>query len=1116
MADVSIDKLSIDIIAESNNAVSSLNNLTKHLNTLSTSLSGVRGFTSLTNNLTKMNTALNNLKTNGNGINKLVGSLKPLDSIGKATGLSSALNQLKKIPELTAKLDVATISKFAIRIKDLTNALTPLANQMQKVSAGFAAFPSKLNAVNNAIEKTNKVSKGKSSFQEFFDFGNLAAKVFIVKQLGDTIGGFVKQSNAYVENLNLFTVSMGASAKSAQEFIDTFSNGLGLDPSMTMRYMGMFNTLIEGFGIANTQAAMMSKNLTQLSYDMSSFLNIPVEDAMQKIKSGIAGEIEPLRSVGIAVDQATLQELAYKNGLDQKVESMTRAQKTELAYIQIMERTSKMQGDLSRTLITPANALRILQQQFTLLSRAVGNMFIPAIMAIIPYVTATVQILTQLAQSIANFFGFSIPTIDYSSLDGVSSGMGDIEDSAEGAAKKTKGMLASIDEINLIESKSGSGSGSDGMTGGGLGLELPNYDALEGLSSKTKEIADKIKNTISSVIEIFEKFKPILIGIGAGIAAAFIATKIGAFTKILSTGLTGVQKYAIGAALLYGGMVIVGSAFYDLGKGTRNLGNALLMSIPAFIAITAAIAIMTGGISLVIVGIGAAITGAVALVALFMGQSAKLKETVEKNAYGSLKLSAEQLDSLSDSVGKNINLQSDKIKKYSESMNSLKDKFDDSIDTMEKYGLMYGTLGQIITEKEGPNIISGIKTLADNTKNIIKEGTESSLYLWSENFKGITSITKEEQNNILKNIFDIGQVQQKEIDSTQSNITKTYDNAIKTRGYLTDDEYNYISEQLTKLQELTNKEMQKSAANNEIARRVMNDTSAKLSKEGMDAILKTVTEGETNTANKAYEIKNTSYINAKALTDQYISTGKMSQAQANVELEKMYKVADEKYLIDMATKNKNALELLYGLENKIRTEKQTTLDNIKDKNSQEYQLTVKKYDDMLKGITDISGSISAKAAEIGSSAGSSLSNAFKDNVKFEYSKFPTLQAAISFTSQPDNQYKAAQAMGLQGIPKMSFSAFYANGGFPEMGQMFMANEAGPEMVGRIGNRTAVVNNDQIVEAVASGVSRAISGMMSGNSNQPIIIKIGDETVYNGVAKNISSKNNQYGYSVVEV
>lgn len=208
MSEVNIDKLSIDVSATSDIASNSIDKLTGSLTKLNISLGSIKSFAKLTNNLTKLNTALNDLKPNGSAINKLVGSLKPLSTIEKSAGLTSSLNQLKKIPEITDKLNPVVLAQFTTRINELTKALNPLANQMQKVSAGFSAFPTKLSAVNNSISKTKKATSGVSPFQQFFNFGNMLTKLFVLQQIGSTLGNFIRESNDYVENLNLFTVAM--------------------------------------------------------------------------------------------------------------------------------------------------------------------------------------------------------------------------------------------------------------------------------------------------------------------------------------------------------------------------------------------------------------------------------------------------------------------------------------------------------------------------------------------------------------------------------------------------------------------------------------------------------------------------------------------------------------------------------------------------------------------------------------------------------------------------------------------------------------------------------------------------------------------------------------------
>lgn len=126
----------------------------------------------------------------------------------------------------------------------------------------------------------------------------MAAKIAIVvtavRQVANVIAGWINESNDYVENLNLFTVAMGEYASEAQKYAEQVGAIMGIDPSEWMRNQGIFNTLLTGFGVAFEKAAVMSKNLTQLGYDLSSFFNITFADAMQKLQSGISGELEPL------------------------------------------------------------------------------------------------------------------------------------------------------------------------------------------------------------------------------------------------------------------------------------------------------------------------------------------------------------------------------------------------------------------------------------------------------------------------------------------------------------------------------------------------------------------------------------------------------------------------------------------------------------------------------------------------------------------------------------------------------------------------------------------------------------------------------------------------------
>jgi len=358
--DTEIDQVSIEIGANSQSASNGLDALSQSIERLQNRLNaGLRGLGRFNSSIANINKTLSNTNFDSKSFQSLQNNLDSFKGLSNVGNLKSTLDQLKEIPTIVRNLDDKEISDFTNRIKQLTEALSPLATQMVKVSTAFSALPSNINKVNTVLSKTQKTVKSATNNGGFIDnlFGGKYGKIINIglltagiQQLGSTIGSFVNKSNDYIENMNLFNVSMGEAAGKAREFIDEFTNVLGVDPSNTMRYMGMFNTLIEGFGLSSDAAYTMSQNLTQLSYDMSSFLNIPIDEAMQKLKSGISGEIEPMRAVGVALDEASLQETAYALGIDQKVSAMTRAQKTELLYQQIMTRTITMQGDMARTL----------------------------------------------------------------------------------------------------------------------------------------------------------------------------------------------------------------------------------------------------------------------------------------------------------------------------------------------------------------------------------------------------------------------------------------------------------------------------------------------------------------------------------------------------------------------------------------------------------------------------------------------------------------------------------------------------------------------------------------------------------------------------------------------
>lgn len=554
------------------------------LNTLG-QVSNVKISSSVANQLTAISGAIDNLKwTDGDKLTALSDGLRPLSELGKSN-LTTFINQLGKLPTVIEELEKADIDKFTRQMTDLAAAMKPFADEMQKVSNGFSAFPSRIQRLITSTERYNSTVRRATTHTGLFGkaLGGLKFAVVwqMARRVGSMLGTVITESNEYQENMNLFTVAMGEYAESALEYGETVSEVLGIDLSDWIRNQGVFNTLLTGFGDTADRAALMSKNLTQLGYDLSSFFNISVEDSMQKLQSGISGELEPLRRLGYDLSQARLEAVALSLGIDKSVSSMTQAEKAELRYYAIMTQVTTAQGDLARTLEAPANQLRILKAQVEMAGRAIGNIFIPALNAILPYGIAVVQIIREIANAIASLFGFQMTEVDYSGITSAGVGAGELADNlddAAGAAKKLKQYTAGFDELNVFSPDTASGSGVGAGGGSGFEFALPEYDFLgNAVTNRVEEIKSMLSDNLVAIEALIGDFAMavglILVLTGANIPAGLGLMALGAtaFAHSMMGDWSAVNSQV--AEALAGIMSLLAGFFFGLGVVMLLAGN---------------------------------------------------------------------------------------------------------------------------------------------------------------------------------------------------------------------------------------------------------------------------------------------------------------------------------------------------------------------------------------------------------------------------------------------------------------------------------------------------------------------------------------------------------------
>ena len=577
----SLDKLSSSISAlkQASAGISGLDKVTNFLNGISSvnTTAGVKGVNSVVNAIKKIPNAVSALNgvdfySMSGSITQLTNALAPLSilDISGLKSLGSAFKAIGTVPDLTDKLKAADLDSFASFCQKISAALTPLASQLDKVGNAFAKLPPQLskvvtqaNRVTAANERQKKSYMSLSS--QMNSFMRNMAKLVSLKAIADYLGNAVAKFNDFYEAANMFGVSMGDMTNEASGFIDKMEQLLGIDPSEAMNAMANIYSMTKSFGLAKEQAYTLSKSLTQLGYDLSSLKNIPISQAFTKIRSAMAGELEPMLQLGVDISQARLQQELLALGFNKQVSTLSQADKATLRYIAILKQTTDAQGDFARTLSSPANMIRVLKAQLSGLARDIGSLLYPALKSILPPLIAAVELIREFVQWVAKLMGVKVEFPDVSSASDAVSGVTDAIDNttkATGkAAKAFKNYIMGFDELNVIQKDNGSSGGSGSGSGAGaagniLGdVDLSGYDMFKQYNEEFAKQIDTLKQKIKGMLPV----------IGA-VTAALALWKLTTFIADL---VDAIKKISILKGMVAGG-ILIGLGFFLMFDGIKK------------------------------------------------------------------------------------------------------------------------------------------------------------------------------------------------------------------------------------------------------------------------------------------------------------------------------------------------------------------------------------------------------------------------------------------------------------------------------------------------------------------------------------------------------------------
>lgn len=557
-----IDSLDIQITTSAGQAEAKIERLAEALGRLKEN----GKITVATNGLKKLADALNALNPALNGMNtqklqQLRAAVEGLSGIQRLSGLNSALNTLKKIPEVINGLDTANLDQLEDRMRRLAQAIAPLATQIDSLGRGFSQLPARVQQIvsgtNRMATATQRAAAATEDHSEALNhqslnlmsaIHNFESIMHVVTVVGDAIHKTLAQAMEWDGIQYRFGRAFGEDAEEVYAYAQKINDVLGINMQQFMQYSSLYGSLLSGFGMAQEKVTTISVGLTELSYDIWAAYNDrfkTLEDASEAVRSAITGEIEPIRNAGIALTEASLQEYLEQVGMAHvSIEKLSEAQKAEVRYAAMMNAAMQqgIVGTYASEMTTAEGAVRSLSQSFKGLVQALGSLFIPLIQLIIPYLTAFVELLYEAVAAIANFFGIAFFEIDWSDtnkgLGDVAAGAENIESAmggASAAAKKLRDYTMGFDELNVIEppSESGGGGGAGvGDPGWGSGLDLETlWD--ESVFAKASKQVDELK---VKILDWFDEWKTELAIIGTALSVLSITPLLSQLGNALELG----------------------------------------------------------------------------------------------------------------------------------------------------------------------------------------------------------------------------------------------------------------------------------------------------------------------------------------------------------------------------------------------------------------------------------------------------------------------------------------------------------------------------------------------------------------------------------------------------
>lgn len=512
-------------LREAKDTVSQLEVLFTHLNGVDNTANLTGSYMAQLQQLDKLKSQFNSMSKGLNYGNKMINpsdlqAMKQLSS--QADIATNSINRLRaKFSEFT------TSSKTIAKVRD---GWTKLASSYQTYAPKIMGFIDRISTKTTQwYNNHKKASKGiqnanKSMSNSFKTLLNAMLPFMSIYAIFNGLKNSINNAMESIETDNMFNTVFGSNSQEMNKWVKEVNKTLGLGVANTKQYTATIAQMGRAMGLSGTQAQEMSQKMALMAGDISSFYNTDLATVQQDLRSALSGSYETMDKYGVVLRATTVQQYAYANGIATVGSELTNSQRAMATTMMIEQQLGLANGDLARSINSPANQARILKSNLLDLSTALGKCFMPILTVVLPILNTFISALTTTINAIANFinqvfalFGVNVNfgsvggAVDdmASSIEGADVGSGGLSDNlASGAesAKEIQKFLSGIDELNIVttkqDSSSSGGSGGSGGSSGGVGGNIDTGaidSALSETETKFSAWAKKVASALQAV-----------------------------------------------------------------------------------------------------------------------------------------------------------------------------------------------------------------------------------------------------------------------------------------------------------------------------------------------------------------------------------------------------------------------------------------------------------------------------------------------------------------------------------------------------------------------------------------------------------------------------------------